>query len=49
MDDEKQQMVEFNEEDIANYVLRNYILAKAGDWNNKRVERYLETESESDW
>lgn len=32
--------VEYNVEDITEYILRDYILKKASDWTNKRVEKY---------
>ena len=44
--DEEEEMI--NYEDIAEYILREYILSKAGDWTNPRIEKFLEKSYDSD-
>jgi hypothetical protein len=39
--------VEYNTEDIANYILDNYILSKAADFTNKRIQKYLDGDYDS--
>jgi hypothetical protein len=30
-----------DEDDITNYILNNYVLSKAADWTNAKIEKYL--------
>jgi len=32
------------EDDIAEYILQRFVLPEAANWNNKRIEKYLERE-----
>ncbi|HCC06804.1 MAG TPA: hypothetical protein DEP72_01375 [Clostridiales bacterium] len=40
-DTEDEKITEYNEEDLVNYILNDYLLSKAADWSNKRIERYI--------
>ena len=39
--------VEYSTEDVANYIVDNYILRKAADFTNKRIQKYLDGDYES--
>ena len=34
----------FCEDDITCYILHNFVLSAANDWNNKRIEKFFERE-----
>lgn len=41
-EDQEDQKVPIVCEDIAKYILDGFVLSAAGDWTNKRIEKYLE-------
>lgn len=41
-DDEVQKIAPFSGEDITQHILHSYILLRAGEWNNKRIEQFLD-------
>lgn len=44
IDNENLQICNFYEEDIEEYIIKEYILPAAADWTNKRIEKFLERE-----
>lgn len=40
--------VPYSEDDIAAYMLQDFVLHIAADWSNKRIEKYLESDCEFD-
>lgn len=46
MNNEDQDAVTFCEDDITEYILQNFVLSAADNWTNKRIEKYLQTESD---
>ena len=41
-DEEGRKIAPFSEEDITQHILHSYILSRAGEWNNKRIEQFLD-------
>jgi len=39
--------VEYSTEDVTNYIVDDYILKKASDFTNKRIQKYLDSDYES--
>lgn len=37
-----QEQVPFADEDVAEYIVNEFVLSAAADWSNKRIEKYLE-------
>lgn len=44
IDNEDRETMAFSEDDIIDHILHDYVLSKAADWTNKRIEKYLERE-----
>jgi hypothetical protein len=40
-DDERSEEVPYIEDDITDYITHNYLLSKAADWSNSRINKYL--------
>jgi hypothetical protein len=43
-DEEDSAEIEYSDEDIVDYILSDFVLKLAADWNNRRIEKYMERE-----
>jgi len=41
-DEEGRKIAPLSEDDIVKHILYSYILSTAGDWNNKRIEKFID-------
>ncbi len=41
-DDEEEDGLLFDDDEIIEYIINDYLLREAGNWTNKRIEKYLE-------
>jgi len=47
IDNEDKEDVPTSDDDIAQYIVNDYVLFKAGGWTNHRIERFLEKEGDT--